>query len=663
MASPSETLRRFSVRKTPPPHRGLDAWVHGWAGAWRRRGTTVERLRERAGRVEEHAGAAGNLTNHDLRARLLEHRNHFRRGGRFRAEAMVPALAALREAAHRVLGLRAFPEQLMGAMAMDEGNLAEMATGEGKTLAAGIAAILRAWMGRPCHVITVNDYLVERDERWLGPLFGFCHLTHGHVVAPMPPDDRRLAYDRDITYGTSKEITADFLRDRIKPTPDASAGGHLARSILHGGRRGHDPVQRGLHSAIIDEADSILIDEAVTPLILSAPRPNAALREVVELAQRIAAPLAADADYRVDKKHREVELTPAGEARLLAVAADLPPLWRGLQRSSELVRHALMAREFYLPGRQYVVVDGKIVIVDEFTGRQMPQRTWRQGVHQAIEAKEGLPITDPTDTLARISFQRFFRLYAHLSGMTGTAMEAAAELWQVYSLPVVRIPLHRPCLREESPDQVLPTAHDRWLAVVREIQRVHHQGRPVLVGTRSVEASETLASHLAGSGVPFQILNAVRHQEEARVVAMAGEPGRVTIATNMAGRGTDIRLGDGVAARGGLHVIATERHESRRVDRQLFGRSARQGDPGSAVAILSTEDDLFQRHLPALARRSLLDAAARGLPGSGQLVSAATSLAQRNAQAKARRMRASVLRTDEWLDEALSFANPPTIAP
>jgi len=623
----------------------------------------VARLREEAGRVEDASREVGALTDHALRARLVECRDDFRRGGRFRLHARVPGLAALREAAFRTLGLMAFPGQLMGAMAMDEGNLAEMATGEGKTLAAGIAAILRGWMGRPCHVITVNDYLVERDARWLGPLFGFCHLTHGHVVASMSPNERREAYGRDITYGTSKEITADFLRDRLTCALARGAPGSLARGLLQRGAPGTDPVQRGLHAAIIDEADSILIDEAVTPLILSAPRPNAALREVVELAQRIAVPLQAESDYRVDRTHREVELTPSGEARLLAAAGDLPPLWRGLQRSSELVRHALVAREFYLPGRQYVVVDGKIVIVDEFTGRQMPQRTWRQGMHQAIEAKEGLPITDPTDTLARVSFQRFFRLYAHVSGMTGTAMEAAAELWQVYSLPVVRIPLHRPCLRKESPDQVLPTAHDRWLAVVREIQRVHHEGRPVLVGTRSVEASETLASHLAVSGVPFQILNAVRHQEEARVVAMAGEPGRVTIATNMAGRGTDIRLGDGVAAQGGLHVIATERHESRRVDRQLFGRSARQGDPGSAVAILSTEDDLFQRHLPSLARRSLLDAAARRLPGSGQLVSAATTLAQRNAQAKARRMRASVLRTDEWLDEALSFASPPTIAP
>lgn len=659
MTSPSELARQTALRRPPPIHKGLDAWVHGVAGTWRRRRGVLAGLRESAMRVEGLAAEVAAWPDHALRARLLEHSRDFRRGGAARKSAMEPALAALREAAWRTMGLRPFPEQLMGAMAMNAGHLAEMATGEGKTLTAGLAAILRAWNGHPCHVVTVNDYLVERDERWLGPLLGFCHLTHGHVTAPMSPEDRREAYARDVTYGTSKEIVADFLRDRLRAGADIDAGRRLARGIVRPDPRGAGLVQRGLHSAIIDEADSVLIDEAVTPLILSAPRPNAALREVVAMAGRIASPLELGVHYTVDERHREVEITPAGEARLDELGQELPPLWRGLQRRSEVVRQALMAREFYREGRQYVVVEGKIVIVDEFTGRQMPMRTWRQGMHQAIEAKEGLVISDPSETIARISFQRFFRLYPHLAGMTGTASEARAEFWQVYGLPVVTIPTHRPCVRGELPDRLLPTSERRWQAVVEEIRRVHERGQPVLVGTRSVEASEHLARQLGDARIPFQLLNAVRHQEEARVVATAGEAGRVTIATNMAGRGTDIRLGAGVAEKGGLHVIATERHESRRVDRQLFGRSARQGDPGTAVAILSAEDDVFARHLPAAVRRTLREAAAHRWPGMAALASAAVGLAQSNAQSRARKMRAAVLRSDQWLDEGLSFAGRP----
>jgi preprotein translocase subunit SecA len=569
---------------------------------------------------------------------------------------LLPALAAVREAAWRTLGLRAYHGQIMGVLAMHGGNLAEMATGEGKTLTAGMTAVLLAWSGRPCHVITVNDYLVERDATWLGPFFGFCHLTHGHVLAPMSAAERREAYTRDITHGTSKEIVADFLRDRLRIDPRAATR-HLLASLQSAPLpTPPQPVQRGLHAAIVDEADSVLIDEAVTPLILSAPRANPALREAVIAAHRLVAPFAEGRHYRVDRRHRELDLTPEGMTLMDDSAASLPGVWKSPRRRRELVQQALVAREFHQAGRQYIVVDGRIVIVDEFTGRPMPQRTWRQGIHQAVEAKENLVPGDPGETLARLSFQRYFRMYPRLTGMTGTAAEAADEFWKVYRLPVVRIPPHRSCIRRVAPDRMLPDSRSRWEAVVAEIQRVHARGQPVLVGTRSVEASEELARHLAQHGVHhFQILNAVRHHEEARIIAMAGEAGRITLATNMAGRGTDIRLGPGVAELGGLHVIATERHESGRVDRQLFGRCARQGDPGSAVAMMSVEDDLFRRHLPAGVWRQL-----RRAVGQGGVVPAlagwAVHWAQRRAQTQAGRQRLSVLRQDEWVDEALSFA-------
>jgi preprotein translocase subunit SecA len=328
----------------------------------------------------------------------------------------------------------------------------------------------------------------------------------------------------------------------------------------------------------------------------------------------------------------------------------LPGFWRGEQRRAELVRTALVAREFFQRDRQYILSDGKVVIVDEFTGRPMPQRTWREGLHQAIEAKEGIELSDPTETVARMSFQRFFRCFHRLSGMTGTAWEAAAEFWQIYRLPVVRIPTNRPCVRRHWPDRIFREEASKWAAVADEIERIHRTGRPLLVGTRSVAASEHLARQLKSRGLEFHVLNATRLAEEAMIVSVAGERGRVTIATNMAGRGTDIRLGPGVAELGGLHVIATERHESGRVDRQLFGRSGRQGDPGSAQAFVSAEDELVRRHLPKAAQRILRSTENRAF------VKAAFALAQRRAQRLAWKQRAAVLRSDAWLDEALSFA-------
>ncbi|MDH7501530.1 MAG: prepilin peptidase, partial [Verrucomicrobiota bacterium] len=454
----------------------------------------------------------------------------------------------------------------------------------------------------------------------------------------------------------------DFLRDCLKVMTIRNPTRRLIRRLLSESNveAAGDLVMRGLHSAIVDEADSVLIDEAVTPLIIATLRPNDTLREAVLKAHEVSLPFEPTVDYTVNLRFKEVELTPAGRAKLEQLCAQLPGLWRGPLRRTELIKQALTAREFYHQGKQYVVLDGKVVIVDEFTGRQMPQRTWREGMHQAIEAKEGLPLTDPNETIARISFQRYFRLYRRLAGMTGTASEAAGEFWQIYGLPVVQIPTNKPCVRVRYPDRVFGYEEQKWTAVVEEIERLHSIGRPVLVGTRSVIASELLAQRLEARGLPFKVLNAVRHQEEAVVVTLAGEKGHITIATNMAGRGTDIKLGAGVAATGGLHVIATERHESGRVDRQLFGRCARQGDPGSARAFVSVEDELIRRYLPGPMQRQLAAAVRVGLPGADKLAHVAFAHAQKTAQRIAFKMRKNVLRTDDWLDESLSFATSET---
>ena len=656
VTTPTEFYRRTDHRDPTPSPKGADAWANRWIGVYRRRNGVLKHLRNQAEETEILWSGLKDETDHRLRVRLLEHRDIFRRGGRATVQSLLPALAMVREAAHRQLGLLAFPEQLMGALALHQASLAEMATGEGKTLTAGIAAVLMAWNGRPCHVITVNDYLVERDARWLGPLFRFCGTDVGFVTAPMSPEERREAYASDITYTTSKEVVADFLRDSLKLGHMRHPTRRLVQRVLRPSPEAQDGlVMRGLHSAIIDEADSILIDEAVTPLIISAPHGNDALKEVVQTAQGIAAPLESGVHYSSDARHREIELTAAGQTMVGELCARLPGFWRAPERRTELVRQALVAREFYQNGRQYVLVDGKVVIVDEFTGRQMAQRTWRQGLHQAVEAKEGIALSDPSETVARISFQRFFRFYHRLAGMTGTAREAAAELWQTYGLPVLPIPPHRPNRRIQLPDLILPTAEARWETVADQVTMVHSRRQPVLIGTRSVAASERLAELLEARGIAFQLLNAVRHHEEATIVAMAGEAGRVTIATNMAGRGTDIRLGRGVADLGGLHVIATERHESGRVDRQLFGRNARQGDPGSAQAILSAEDDLLKRHLPSPVQRRIQNALEHRLPGAQHLGAAAMRVAQVLAQRKAENLRVGVARVDTWIEESLSF--------
>ncbi len=646
---------RTDIPKPPQLFTGLDAWLFSLA-SWVHQGIGASgEFMARARLIDERAGAWKDLAEKTLRTRMLEFREAFRR--RKNCEALLPdALAAIREAAFRHLGLRPYPVQLAGALALHRGCLAEMATGEGKTLTAAMTAILHGWTGLPCHVITVNDYLAGRDTRWMLPLYRFCWVSAGCVTSDMDSAARREGYLQEVTYTTNKEIVADFLRDRLWLGSLQNTGRRQIASLL--GRRAEieeGMVMRGIHTAIVDEADSILIDEAVTPLIISRPLPDEVFTEACLLAHRLAGGLQRDRDYTVNDRRQEIELSPALESRLAAGIRDSGARYRGLSGYLELVHQALTAREFFHRDKQYVLQDGKVVIVDEFTGRQMPQRTWRAGLHQFIEAREGLAMTPPAETLARLSFQRFYRFFRRLSGMTGTAREALQEFWDIYRLPTVKIPENRPCRRRHLPSRVFADSESRWRAMVEEILRVHAEGRPVLVGTRNVRASENLSARLAASRLEHRVLNAVRHHEEALIVAAAGRPGAVTIATNMAGRGTDIRLGDGVAAAGGLHVIASECHESQRIDRQLFGRCARQGDPGSARLFASLEDEIPSRFLPEALRRLLRLELAHRVPSVAVQAEAAVRLAQYSAQQLAYRRRRSVLQMDTWLEDSLSF--------
>jgi preprotein translocase subunit SecA len=595
-----------------------------------------------------------------LREAAAEMRDRFRRGGAT-DEVLERAYALVREVARRQTGMSIFRVQVAGALALEAGCIAEMATGEGKTLSATLPATIEGWRGKGCHVVTHNDYLATRDADWMGKVYRFCGLRVSAVEQGMKPPDRREAYQADITYCTNKEVTADFLRDRLALGRLQGLPSALMAKIAEGAGSGTDRlVQRGLHFAIVDEADSILIDEAVTPLIISGEAPNLEQVEAFQQAAHLAAqlvPSGRDPEFRVNRRYREVDLTDAGKDRLEELAGDLGGVWAGARRREELVTQALTAREFYLRDKQYIVdEEEKVVIVDEFTGRLMPDREWRDGLHQAVSAKEEVEVQPPKDTYARVSFQRFFRLYRKLAGMTGTAAEAWREFWQIYHAPVVTIPTNRPCIRKVLPDRVYATEEAKWKAIVDEIRRLHETGRPILVGTRSVGASERVSQLLTDLDLEHQVLNAVRHREEAQVTAAAGQPGKITVATNMAGRGTDIRLGAGVAELGGLHVLATERHEAGRIDRQLFGRSARQGDPGSAQAVVSLEDELVRRHAPHLAASLRRRYGRTDREVSGRLSRHLFNSAQRRAERLSLAQRKGVLRADDWLDEYLGFA-------
>lgn len=554
---------------------------HG-SGAGQKR--FVADVNSHARRLMDTQQAEINEQVRELRKRLY--------GAGLQDPLIAEAFAQVREVAQRRLGMRHHDEQLLGGYIMLRGMVAEMETGEGKTLTATLTACTAAMAGVPVHIVTVNDFLVERDANWMRPLYEAMGLTVGTITEGMSTDARRAAYACDITYCTNKQLAFDYLKDRLLLGQENRRLHMQLEGLYHEQPRSSRLLMRGLCFAIVDEADSVLVDEARTPLIISN-RGDPGQEEASYLsAIQIARKLHIRRDFTIRSRERQVELTDFGRARIKRAAGRLGGIWAGQQRREELVKQALVALHIYQPDRHYIVKDDKILIIDEYTGRVMPDRAWERGLHQLIEVKESCPISGRQETLARISFQRFFRRYLHLAGMTGTAQEISAELYAVYRLNVVRVPTHRPVQRLRLPDRIHVTAEQKWLDVVDSISAVHKEGRPVLVGTRSVADSEHLGCLLAEVGLEHRVLNARQDQEEAEIVAAAGQVGRITVATNMAGRGTDIRLAPGVAQSGGLHVLATERHDARRIDRQLFGRCGRQGDPGSYQAILSLEDEV-----------------------------------------------------------------------
>jgi preprotein translocase subunit SecA len=512
---------------------------------------------------------------------------------------LVEAFALVREAAKRTIKQRHYDVQLVGGAAIHLRSIAEMETGEGKTLVATLPAFLNALQGKGVHVVTVNDYLAHRDADWMTPIYGMLGMTVGCIQTGQSDGDRRDAYACDITYGTSKEFGFDFLRDELKRL---QLGGDASRKTFEQaflGRGEHAesemPVQRTHHYAIVDEADSILIDEARTPLIIGANnQPTQEEAAAYYGSDELAATLVRVKDFKYDPAERKAELTAAGRRKVQAVAGHSSFVTLTVDGLYEYVERALRAQIAYLRDRDYVVFNNEIVIVDEFTGRMMPGRQWQDGLHQAIQAKERLEVTLETITAARVTVQDFFLRYKKLAGMTGTASSDAAELRRIYKVKVFKVPTNRRGRRVWVSDRVFSNEAEKFQAVADKIVEWHSRDVPVLVGTRSIEKSEKLSALLTAAKIEHQVLNAKNHEIEAQIVAQAGQPGRVMVATNMAGRGTDIKLGEGVAEKGGLHVIGTERHEARRIDRQLAGRCARQGDPGYCQFFVSLEDEIIE---------------------------------------------------------------------
>jgi preprotein translocase subunit SecA len=664
---PSATWSMLSNQmRTEPLPKNVDAMFDAVKGYLNRLRFRTGHYMARAKQVLSHEKTYLDMSDANLRAAAHDFRAMFRTG-RDQPGDLLRAVAAIREVAARQRGERHYLVQVAGALAMLDNCITEMSTGEGKTLTATLVATVAGWRGRGCHVITVNDYLAHRDAELMRGIYEFCGCTVASINSDDKPPIRRPAYNCDITYLTNKEACADFLRDRLalgrlRDLPSALLGKMLYRA-------GTDRVvMRGLAFAIVDEADSVMIDEAVTPLIIAGDAPNPEQVEAFKQAADIAARLVKGRHYRANERFREIEITDEGFNTIMDMSEDYGGVWNGSRRAEELVNQALLAREFYVREKQYVVAAGlgemregddpnqeKIVIVDEFTGRLMPDRTWRDGLHQALEAKENLIVNPPKDTYARISFQRFFRTYRRLCGMTGTAVDARRELWQIFKLPVVKIPTNKPCIRKQAQDMIYPTEDAKFAAIVQEIQRLHARGQPILVGTRSIKVSERLSSLLDTLGLKHETLNAKYHAQEAEIVARAGVRGCITVATNMAGRGTDIKLARGVAELGGLCVIATERHESSRVDRQLFGRSARQGDPGRAQAFLCLEDELVARNSKLMPLARLL-AGKTEKPLGNPFFRILFHRAQKKASRTALVQRKGVLSTDDWLDESLGFA-------
>jgi preprotein translocase subunit SecA len=576
---------------------GMDAVRHAFKG-WAQPGfLSLQFLRKRALQIEKLAETFRKLQIYEIQEKLGLQRLKITNQATPPRYEVDQTMALLVESMHRVLKLRPYTVQIMGALAMQEGRLIEMATGEGKTLTASLTAVLWAWQVGNCHVVTSNDYLAKRDALEFEEFYQFCGLQCGYVTAEISFENRFEAYHSHITYCTGASVLADYLRDRL--TLDFDAGSRKERMVQL-----QNPVQTSqrlvppLRCAIIDEADSVLADNAITPLIISLPEEDADLLNSTRLVHSMMDELVEGEDFLLHERYRSVNMKPSALQKMEQHVHRFPESWRATYRVAFLMNKALQAKYLFHCNEHYVVLDGKVVIVDQQTGRPMPDMSWSDGLHQAVEAKEGLELTNPTKASTKMTFQAFFRKYAKLSGMSGTIASISGELWRIYGLPFLKIPTRLPRKHKSYSEKFLLNRTQQIQRIIDEVQNVNHSGQPILIGTRSVDESLEISRKLNELQIPHSVPNALEHEKEAEIVARAGQWNHVTIATNMAGRGTDIKPDSQSLEKGGLYVIGTEHHDSRRVDKQLIGRASRQGEPGCSKFILSLDDRLLKRNLP-----------------------------------------------------------------
>ncbi len=613
---------------------------------------TLKYIGKRVGVFERRIA---KLSEHEMKTHISRLRMRLHKNG-LQDNLVAEAFSTVREVSNRTLGKRHFDVQLLGGWVMMNGMLAEMETGQGKTLTAALPACTAALAGIPVHIITANDYLAERDEEILRPLYRQMGLTSASVVDGMETDDRKNAYQCDIVHSTGQQITFDYLRDRMEMGDEIGALQIQLKQLQN--RRQQKTSAfflRGLCFAIVDEADSQLIDEAKTPLIISQTRQSDEQTQSYFDALYLASSLNNDADFKVNEQLHEVKLTSAGKDKLAELAETLDDSWQQRRRREIMVAQALRATKLFIKDKHYLVRDSKIEIIDALTGRAMPDRSWEHGLHQLIEAKEGCEITGERDPIARIGYQKFFKRYLRLSGMSGSVTEVAGELNRVYGLTVIKIPTHQLSRRKMHQEKVFNTSKQKWHAFMQKISKVHNTGQPILIGTKTVADSEKVSAILSKHKIAHQVLNALQDKQEAMIIAKAGQLNSITVATNMAGRGTDISLGAGVKEKGGLHVIATERNDARRIDRQLYGRCARQGDPGSAEAFMSLQDkNLTEFYSPAMLKLiSTFGRNSRPLPNL--LGKAVLALPHKWIEHRHCKMRNMLIKHDRQLAKTLSF--------
>lgn len=627
-------------------------------GAAHRRLLSRRKLRGVADEVVRESDAMTTLSDRNLNRRIETVREAIVRG-KHTHEVLVNAFAVVREVTRREIGLSLYPVQIMGGWAMMRNRCVEMATGEGKTITACLTAAVLGWNRRGVHVVTVNDYLAQRDAETTGPIYRRLGMDVAAIQDQTEPPERRAIYAGDVIYGADKQFIFDYLRDRLVSPLQPRVSGLLLEELSNtqGGTAKlwtTRVVQRGLYAAIVDEADSVLIDEGTTPAIIGVDtHEKNSSGEHYAVAAQLAKELHVGADFKIDWQRRRVEMTDTGLVKLETIADRLPAFWAGPRRREELVTQALTSLHLYLLDDHYIVREGDIHIVDVQTGRVLEGRQWQHGLHQAVQAKEGLEVTTGRQTMARVSYARFFQLYQHLAGMTGTAWEVRAELWASYRLSVVRVPTNQPVIRTQASDRVYIDIERKLQAAADCVAGHYAQDRPVLLGTRSIETSQRMSELMDERNVPHVILNAHHEEEEAQIIARAGKRAAITVATNMAGRGTDIKPEPKVVRGGGLVVIVTERHDEERVDRQFFGRTGRQGDPGHVEPFVSLDDPLIRTHGYTPLVRALGLHPALGRFGGHRLL---WWWSQKRAGKKSRIIRDAVSRQDAWVDRSLHHA-------